>query len=68
MGRSDANGGIDLMLAAHRTYTFPRHFHETYIVQVVESGVDRFFCRGIVHKAGAGSDSTKEPSTGSSAF
>lgn len=54
MGRSDASGGLDLMLALHRTYTFPRHFHETYVVQVVETGADRFFCRGAVHEAGAG--------------
>lgn len=55
MGRSDASGGLDLMLAVHRTHTFPRHFHETYVVQVVETGADSFFCRGAAHEAGAGS-------------
>lgn len=55
MGRSDASGGLDLMLAVHRAYTFPRHFHETYVVQVIESGADQFFCRGGFHEAGAGS-------------
>ncbi len=54
MGRSDASGGLDLMLAIHHTYSFPRHFHETYVVQVVETGVDKFFCRGAFHEAGAG--------------
>lgn len=42
------------MLAIHHTHTFPRHFHETYVVQVVETGVDKFFCRGGFHEAGAG--------------
>lgn len=54
MGRSDASGGLDLMLAVHRTYTFPRHFHDAYVVQAIESGVDKFFCRGAFHEAGAG--------------
>ncbi|MBP3953752.1 AraC family transcriptional regulator [Gemmata sp. G18] len=62
MGRSDASGGLDLMLAIHRTHTFPRHFHETYVVQVVESGVDKFYCRGALHEAGAGSVVCLNPS------
>jgi AraC-like DNA-binding protein len=54
MGQSEASGGLDLMLAVHRTHTFPRHFHDTYVVQVIEAGVDAFFCQGAFHEAGAG--------------
>ncbi|MGE3806699.1 MAG: AraC family ligand binding domain-containing protein [Gemmataceae bacterium] len=47
--------GLDLMRAAHGAHTFPRHFHETFVVQAIEAGADEFYCDGRNYRAEAGS-------------
>lgn len=46
--------GLPLMRAAYRTHAFPRHMHPTFVIEVVEAGVDEFECGGAVHRAGPG--------------
>jgi AraC-like DNA-binding protein len=46
--------GLPMMWAAYRTHAFPRHMHPTFMIEIVESGVDEFECRGAVHRASAG--------------
>jgi len=45
---------LELLTATYVTHTFPRHFHETFVIEVVESGVDEFYCKGDKHTAIAG--------------
>lgn len=46
---------IDLLKATYTTYVFPKHLHETYVIEIVEQGVDEFFCAGTMYTAPAGS-------------
>ncbi|MCG8605901.1 AraC family ligand binding domain-containing protein [bacterium] len=43
------------MSACYTSHTFPRHWHESFVIEIVESGVDEFQCRGTVFNAPAGS-------------
>lgn len=46
---------LDLQHASYETHTFPRHWNETFVIQLVEQGVNEFYCGGQIHHAGAGS-------------
>ncbi len=46
---------LDLQHASYETHTFPRHWNETFVIQLVEQGVNEFYCSGLIHHAGAGS-------------
>lgn len=46
---------LELMRARFDTHVFPRHWHDTYVIEVVEQGVDEFSCNGSTHLAPAGS-------------
>jgi AraC-like DNA-binding protein len=46
--------GLELLHATHQTHVFPRHWNETFIVQLVEQGVNEFYCDGKIHTAPAG--------------
>jgi len=52
--RFDRAHGMEVLSAEYRTHTFPRHWHDTYVVGVVEGGAERFFYRGANHVAPKG--------------
>jgi AraC-like protein len=35
-------------------HNFPRHFHNYYVIELVVSGLDRFYCQGQNHTATSG--------------
>lgn len=45
---------LECMHATFVRHSFPRHWHDTYVIQWVETGVDRFLCGGTTHEAPAG--------------
>jgi AraC-like DNA-binding protein len=45
---------LELMRAEYATHRFPRHYHDTYVIEVVEAGEDEFFCRDATYRARAG--------------
>lgn len=45
---------LQLMQAHYTTHVFPRHYHETYVIEVVRQGTDEFFCDGKTYAATAG--------------
>ncbi len=47
--------GLELLRASYQTRVFPRHWNETFIMQLVEQGVNEFYCEGKIHTAPAGS-------------
>lgn len=51
----DYGGGLELLRARYTTHVYPRHMHETYVIEVVEEGADQFECKGQTCMAGAGS-------------
>jgi AraC-like DNA-binding protein len=48
-------GDLELLRANFITHQFPRHFHEGYVMGVIERGVEAFHYRGAIHYAPAGS-------------
>ncbi len=46
---------LELLQARYATHVFPRHWNETYVIQVVEQGVNAFYCERAIHTAPAGS-------------
>ncbi len=46
---------MECMQATFVEHSFPRHAHDTYVIELVEEGIDRFFCKDAEHKAPAGS-------------
>lgn len=46
---------LELLKASYTTHVFPRHWNETYVIQVVEQGVNEFYCERAMHAAPAGS-------------
>jgi AraC-like DNA-binding protein len=46
--------GMEIACAEHVNHAFPRHTHDTCVIQVVESGEDVFECAGQLHRARAG--------------
>ena len=62
-------GGLELITATYHAHAFPRHMHDTFVIELVEGGVDEFVCGGNVYRAPAGSIiliNTKEVHTGRS--
>jgi AraC-like DNA-binding protein len=47
--------GIEFLKAAYTEHEFPRHWHDKYVVEIVERGVNEFFCEGRTFTAPAGS-------------
>lgn len=45
---------LELLYASYHTHVFPRHWNETYVIQLVEQGVNEFYCRGRMQHAAAG--------------
>jgi AraC-like DNA-binding protein len=50
-GRFD---NMECLHARFRNHSFAPHTHDTYVVGVLVDGIEEFFCRGAVHRAGAG--------------
>ena len=46
--------GLDLVHAHFQQHVFPRHCHETFVIEVVEQGIDKFYCGGKLYRAEAG--------------
>jgi AraC-like DNA-binding protein len=42
--RSRGRWQIDMISARFLTHAFPRHYHDTYLIEVVTEGVDEFLC------------------------
>jgi AraC-like DNA-binding protein len=42
---------LEMLKASYSTHSFPRHWHETYVIQVVEQGTNEFSCEGKAWKA-----------------
>lgn len=43
--RHDSTLGLDALDAAFTTHAFARHWHDYYVVGLVEDGAQRFWCR-----------------------
>lgn len=52
--REDAFPDLELLKAQYTDHAFPRHFHTTYAIEVIEQGVNQFQCDGKLYTAGAG--------------
>ena len=48
---ADDLGGVEMLHARYRKYSFGRHTHEGFAVGVIRHGVEGFFCRGKQHCA-----------------
>jgi len=46
---------LEMLSASYTSHSFPRHWHETYVIQVVEQGINQFFCEGYTWTAPQGS-------------
>lgn len=47
--------GLQLLRATYTKQSFPRHFHDTYVIRVQERGVEEFHYRGASHRSPTGS-------------
>ncbi len=46
---------LEFLRTSASSHSFPRHWHETYVIEVVEQGVNEFWCEGRIYAAGPGS-------------
>ncbi len=46
---------LEFLRMSDSSHFFPRHWHETYVIEVVEQGVNEFWCEGKTYSAGPGS-------------
>ena len=46
---------LEILHMSESTHSFPRHWHETYVVEVVEYGINEFWCEGKTYSAEPGS-------------
>ena len=53
--RTAAFKNLEFLKVSHQTHVYPRHWNETYVIQVVEQGVNGCYCRQATHTAPAGS-------------
>lgn len=45
---------VEMAKACFSSFEFPLHFHDTYTIQMVDEGIDRFVCGGSVFEATRG--------------
>ncbi len=45
---------LEFVKVSNQTHVFPRHWNETYVIQVVEQGINEFYCRGATHRVSVG--------------
>src|SRR3970040_813468 len=53
--------GLQLLSATFVPHSFPRHFHDTYVLAVQERGAEKFDCRGASWVSPVGSLVTINP-------
>src|SRR5574341_2316572 len=46
---------LELLQASYSTHVFPRHWNETFVIQIVTQGINEFYYAGAIHRAPAGS-------------
>jgi AraC-like DNA-binding protein len=46
---------LEILRMTESSHSFPRHWHETYVIEVVEQGINDFWCEGKTYSAGPGS-------------
>ncbi|PRX98505.1 AraC family transcriptional regulator [Allonocardiopsis opalescens] len=56
-----AHPAVELVSARYRRYRFTRHIHDSYTVAVIETGVEEWECRGVLHRAGPGAIGAVNP-------
>lgn len=61
--RFPEHDNLELISARFVRHSFPRHAHATYVVQIVEFGVDRFLCGARQYIAGPGAIVVINPET-----
>jgi AraC-like DNA-binding protein len=54
-GRVEGFGGLEFLSASTQTHYYPRHWHSTFVVEVVERGVNGVYCEGREYFAPEGS-------------
>ncbi len=45
---------LECLHAGFRRHVYTPHRHETYVIGVIEAGMEEFHCRGVLHRATAG--------------
>jgi hypothetical protein len=45
---------VEVQNATYHRHVFPKHFHDYFVIHVVESGLNAFYCRGRIHYAEPG--------------
>jgi AraC-like DNA-binding protein len=53
--RAPAFDDLEFVKVSNQTHVFPRHWHETFVIQVVERGVNECDCRGARQRVSTGS-------------
>src|SRR5574341_2046852 len=46
---------LELLHASYSTRVCPRHWNETFVIQIVTQGINEFYCGLATHRAPAGS-------------
>jgi len=54
MRRLEGFGRLDLLQATYRTHYFPPHVHDTFVIELVEQGIDELTCASGLYHAHAG--------------
>lgn len=52
--RAPELGNLELLRASYRTHSFARHTHDEFMIGVIEQGACKFYYRGAMHAAPAG--------------
>jgi AraC-like DNA-binding protein len=53
--RIQSFGGMELLRAVTQNHEYPRHWHDTFVIEVVEGGANGFYCDGREYEAPEGS-------------
>ncbi|HET6267133.1 MAG TPA: AraC family transcriptional regulator [Acidobacteriota bacterium] len=53
--RIQSFGGMELLKAVTFNHEYPRHWHDTFVIEVVEGGANGFYCDGREYEAPEGS-------------
>jgi len=53
--RAPAFSDLEFAKVSNQTHVFPRHWNETYVIQVVEQGINECECRGATQRVSIGS-------------
>src|SRR5450755_3035509 len=42
----------DIFSNRYKNFTFPKHFHELFLIQIIEEGQNEFYCNGMKYRVG----------------